>query len=69
MTLRRLNRSVITATYEIAMAAGRDAATRQMRSNHRTAWSLEDYNLACRTMANLYPQCGANPKAGLANDA
>jgi hypothetical protein len=60
------NRTVITPTYAIAHAAGRDAANRQMRANRRTAWSLEDYNLACRVMANIFPASGANRDAGLA---
>ena len=70
MKRKRLTRPQpkIVMTYEIARAAGVDAANHQMRSNHRTEWNLDDYNLACRTMARLFPQCGANPKAGLADD-
>jgi uncharacterized protein with NRDE domain len=56
-----------TMTYELALAAARDAANRQARANHRREWSQEDYDLACRTLARLYPECGANPNAGLAN--
>jgi len=52
--------------YRTAHAAAWDAANRQARANHRQAWTLEDYNLACRVLARLYPQCGANPRSGLA---
>lgn len=52
-------------TYAIAHAAATDAANHQAKVNRR-AWTLEDYNLACRTLARLFPESGANPKAGLA---
>ena len=58
----------IAMTYELAMAAAKDAANDQMRANRRTTWDMDDYNLACRTLARLCPECGANPKAGLADN-
>lgn len=45
----------ILMTYSLAMAAGQDAANRQMRKEGRTRWSLEDYNLAAATFDLLYP--------------
>ena len=55
-------------TYKTAHAAAWDAANNQMRVNGRAEWSYEDYCLACRTLARLYPDSGANPWAGLARD-
>ena len=49
---------MIDITYELAHAAGTDAANRQMRKAGRTAWSEDDYNLACRTMNELFPMAG-----------
>ena len=43
----------IPVTYEFAMAAGRDAATSNMRAHGRTAWNDEDYKIACATVAEL----------------
>lgn len=40
---------------ELARAAGQDAANRRMRSEGRTAWNVEDYNLATETMDRLFP--------------
>lgn len=53
------------ADYRTAHAIATDAANHQAKSNRRAEWSMEDYNLACRTLARLFPQCGANPRAGL----
>ncbi len=36
----------IILTYDIAMAAGKDAANRNMRKHCRDVWSDEDYNIA-----------------------
>ena len=36
--------SYITLTYDLAMAAGRDAGNRSMRAAGRTKWSAEDYD-------------------------
>lgn len=48
-------------TLEIAYAIGRDEANRQMRKEGRTAWSEDDYNLACETVNRLMPlEEGAN---------
>lgn len=43
----------MTITYQIAMAAGRDAANRQARRNGRAAWSEADFNLAANVTAEL----------------
>lgn len=45
--------TAIKITYHLAMAAGQDAANRQMRKAGRTAWSEEDYNLAAATTGRL----------------
>lgn len=45
---------MITMTYKLAMAAGRDAANRRMRKAGRTKWTRGDYNEAARTFARLY---------------
>jgi hypothetical protein len=42
-------------TRGLAVAAAKDAATRQMRKEGRTCWSDEDYNLACDTFNKLWP--------------
>lgn len=43
----------IPLTYDLAMAAGRDAANRSMRRNGRTTWNQEDYQAAVQTFALL----------------
>jgi len=55
-----------TMTYEIARVIAADTGNNQMRLNQRTVWNEEDYNLACRTLARLFPACGAKRQAGLA---
>jgi hypothetical protein len=40
-------------TYKIAMAAGRDAANRNMKANGRTVWNEEDYNIAAALVEKL----------------
>ena len=40
-------------TYKIAMAAGHDAANRQMKAAGRAAWNEADFNLAAETVARL----------------
>ena len=40
-------------TYRMAMAAGQDAANRQMRAAGRTAWNEEDYATAARETNRL----------------
>jgi len=44
----------MTATYKVAMAAGRDAGNRSARAAGRSAWSEVDYDLAERTFRQLY---------------
>ena len=46
----------LTMTYELAMAAGRDAANAQARNNGRKAWSVDDYNLAVEVFNRLWPK-------------
>lgn len=43
---------------ESALAAAKDAATRQMRKAGRKAWSRADYNLAVKTLNRLQPNPG-----------
>lgn len=43
----------MTATYKIAMAAGRDAANKQMRQAGRTSWNEDDWNLAAEIVERL----------------
>jgi hypothetical protein len=45
---------MIEMTYKLAMAAGRDAANRQMRAAGRSAWNEDDCALACATFDRLY---------------
>jgi hypothetical protein len=49
-------------TYSLAMAAGRDAADRQMRSAGRTCWNLSDRNLAAKIANNLLDKMEAAMK-------
>ena len=42
-------------TYEIARAAGQDAANRNMRKNHRKKWNQADYNISVREFNRLWP--------------
>ena len=46
----------ISMTYDLAMAAAKDEANRQMRSAGRKVWSSDDYNLAVQTFERLLPQ-------------
>jgi hypothetical protein len=41
-------------TYEVAMAAGQDAANRQMRAEGRTRWNKKDQKLATKTFENVW---------------
>lgn len=42
-------------TYEIMMAASRDAGNRSMRGAGRTVWAEQDYIAACECSARLWP--------------
>lgn len=56
MTSPYLNRALRTypeATYDIAMAAGRDAGNKSMRKGGRDHWSQEDWDAAERTFKVL----------------
>jgi hypothetical protein len=44
----------VEITYELAMAAGRDAGNRSMREGRRTKWAVKDWNTACETFERLY---------------
>jgi hypothetical protein len=44
---------MIAMTYELAHAAGWDAANRSMRKAGRTVWNKDDYDVACETMNRL----------------
>ena len=43
----------MTITYDIAMAAGKDAADRRMKQSGRTTWNRADYNHAAKVTARL----------------
>lgn len=44
----------IEITYELALAAGRDAANRQMCKAGRKTWSVDDWNLASKVTNEIY---------------
>lgn len=44
-----------TMTYELAMAAARDAANARMRKAGRTRWNRADYNCMVATFNRLWP--------------
>lgn len=44
---------LLTSTYKIAMAAGRDAANRQMKAAGRIAWNEDDWNTAAKVSGEL----------------
>jgi hypothetical protein len=43
----------MTVTYQIAMAAGRDAGNRSMQEAGRTEWNDTDWDTAARTTEHL----------------
>jgi hypothetical protein len=43
----------MTVTYQVAMAAGRDAGNRSMREANRTEWNDTDWNTATKTTEQL----------------
>lgn len=45
----------IQLTYELAIAAARDAANRRMRAGCRKQWDDDDYNAAVREFHRLIP--------------
>jgi hypothetical protein len=44
----------LTMTYDLAMAAGADAANRRMRKAGRSKWSRGDFAAACAEFDRLY---------------
>ena len=50
--------SLMNVTPEIAVAAGRDAADRQMHAAGRAKWSRDDARLATETQAKLMQKYG-----------
>lgn len=46
---------LLEMTYDIAMAASRDAGNRSMRKAGRTRWSVEDWNVAADEFNRLWP--------------
>ena len=42
--------------YDIAMAAGADAADRHMRENARKTWNADDYNLMVQEFNRILPE-------------
>lgn len=45
----------VPVTYDLAMAAGKDAANAQARAANREAWNAEDWNLMAATFNRLLP--------------
>jgi hypothetical protein len=45
----------IKLTYQLAHAAGMDAANRNMHANGRQVWNEEDYSIAAATLNGLLP--------------
>lgn len=45
----------IRMTYDLAMAAARDAANRRMEAEGRKKWNREDWNEACRVFDAACP--------------
>jgi hypothetical protein len=45
----------IRLTYALALAAGKDAANRQMRRDGRRTWNEDDYDLCWRVFDRLWP--------------
>lgn len=43
----------MTITYKVAMAAGADAANKNMRANGRTTWNEDDWNVMAAVIARL----------------
>jgi len=56
----------ITMTVELANACGQDKANRAMRKAGRTAWSIEDYNIAAIEAARIAVSAGLAPPEHLA---
>jgi hypothetical protein len=46
----------MSRTYEIAMAAARDAANRNMRKASRLVWNEDDYNVMVSEFNRLMPE-------------
>lgn len=51
----------IEMTYELAMAAGKDAGNYSMRKDGRTHWNQKDWNVMARTVNKLWP-ISKNPR-------
>ena len=47
-----------TMTYEIAMAASRDAGNRHAKQAGRSVWAVADWNAACEKFERLWPKAG-----------
>ncbi len=45
----------VTMTYDLAMAAAKDAANARMRKAGRTKWNRADYNHMVRVFNRLWP--------------
>jgi hypothetical protein len=49
----------ITITYQLAMAAGRDAGNRSAKAAGRTAWNEDDFNTAAEVTTRLLVRVSA----------
>lgn len=52
-------------TYEIAMAAGRDAGNRSMKAGNRTAWNMDDWNASCETFEKIMALVESSESQGI----
>lgn len=46
---------LIVMTYDIAMAAAKDAGNCSMGAHGRVAWNADDWNAVCREFERLWP--------------
>lgn len=50
-------------TYDLLMAASRDAGNASMRKAGRTAWNEDDFDAACEASDRLWPHLREPPNA------
>lgn len=47
---------MVTMDYDLARAAGKDAADRSMKKAGRIHWNMDDYNEFVRMFCHLWPE-------------
>ena len=50
------------ATYQIAMAAERDAGNRNMLLNNRQSWNEDDWKISCEVFDRIMATVDAEPR-------